>query len=171
MTLIMATNFNSTATAPIGYADTAPANPLGFRVGGLGFLLPAQGNCEVLGALPVNPIPKTAPWFSGLLNRRGTIVPVIDLHRLFDSTTHPPQKRHLLAIGHGDKTLSLWIDDYPQPVADIDEAPASPFALPDSVAPFIRQTYIQGGQTWLELDFEAFFNALGGLSFCPEAGL
>ncbi|MFZ2452332.1 MAG: chemotaxis protein CheW [Methylovulum miyakonense] len=139
----------------------ASASLLGFRVGGLGFLLPISLHCEVIEPLPVNPIPKVEPWFSGLLNIRGNIVPVIDLHLLPGETAAPAKKRYLLAIGRGEKTMALWIDGYPQMLADMTAPlPALP-ALPQQLMPCVRNAYAYQGQTWLKVQFEPLFKTLG----------
>ncbi|TAL46594.1 MAG: hypothetical protein EPN89_10165 [Methylovulum sp.] len=135
---------------------------LGFRVGELGFLLPASLHCEVIERLPVNPIPNVEPWFSGLLNIRGNIVPVVDLHCLLGA--NPGKKRYLFAVDRGDKTVALWIDGYPQILTGPDHSlqvlEALPI-LPERLQRYVTGAYLCSGQAWLSLQFGQLFKALG----------
>ncbi|MDD5273049.1 MAG: chemotaxis protein CheW [Methylovulum sp.] len=154
------------AADPAVFADAQlSAMALGFHVGSLGFLLPLSLHCEVIGQLPVSPLPKVEPWFSGLLNMRGTIVPVVDLRLLLNETAPPPKKRYLFSIDRGEKTMALWIDGYPQMLPNIGVAMPAPPPLPDLLKPCITQAYWQDGQIWLQASFAPLFKTLGN----PEA--
>ena len=134
---------------------------LGFRIGNFGFLLPVSLHCEVIEALPVNPIPKVDPWFSGLLNIRGNIVPVVDLHLLLGETINPPKKRYLLALGRGEKMMALWLDDYPQMMTALtDPLPVLPY-LPPLLMPCVCHAYAHQEQIWLTVQLESLFTGLG----------
>jgi purine-binding chemotaxis protein CheW len=52
---------------------------LTFRLGGEEYGVPILHVQEIKGYAPVTPIPNTPPWVRGVMNLRGTIVPVIDL--------------------------------------------------------------------------------------------
>lgn len=142
---------------------------LGFRVGDFGFLLPVSLHCEVAGQLPVHPIPKVEPWFSGLLNMRGNIVPVVDLHRLMSDTANPPKKRYLFAMDRGEKTMAVWIDGYPQMLEGTFQGLTSLPPLPERLQRFVTNAYTQNGQIWLKVHFEQLFNTLGRQSTAKEA--
>jgi len=162
--------FNSLDNGLSAFAEaTAPASLLGFRVGGWGFLLPIGLHCEVIEALPVNPIPRVEPWFSGLLNIRGNIVPVVDLCLLPGATVPPPKKRYLLALDRGGKTMALWIDGYPQMMTDMaNPIPELP-PLPQQLLACVRDAYQHQGQTWLSVQFDALFKTLGAGPSTQEA--
>ncbi|ASF47368.1 chemotaxis protein CheW [Methylovulum psychrotolerans] len=142
-------------------APEIAATVLGFRIGDLGFLLPISLHCEVIGHLPVNPIPRVKPWFSGLLNMRGTIVPVVDLYLLPNTVGSPPKKRYLLTIGRGEKTVALWIDGYPLLLPDMATPLPSLPPLPELLQPCVSHAYSHDGQIWLQAEFGALFATLG----------
>ena len=144
---------------------------LGFRIGNFGFLLPVSLHCEVIEALPVNPVPKFEPWFSGLLNIRGNIVPVVDLRLLLGETVNPLKKRYLLALGRGEKMMALWLDDYPQMMMALtDPLPALPY-FPQPLVPCVRNAYVHQEQIWLAVHLEPLFSALGTRQINQEATL
>lgn len=144
---------------------------LGFRIGHLGFLLPVSLHCEVIEALPVNPVPKVEPWFSGLLNIRGNIVPVVDLRLLLGETLNPLKKRYLLALGRGEKMMALWLDDYPQMMMALtDPLPDLPY-LPPPLVPCVRHAYAHQEQIWLTVQLEPLFTALGARQTNQESTL
>ncbi|MCX7098475.1 MAG: chemotaxis protein CheW [Methylococcales bacterium] len=137
---------------------------LGFRVGGLGFLLPVSLQCEIIERLQVSPLPNVEPWFSGLLNVRGAVVPVVDLGILFDVQVDFQKKRQLFAIDRGEKTMALWIDGYPQLLAEVGGT-LQPLAdlpeLPPRLQPYVTAAYTLDGQLWLKVEFAALFKTLG----------
>jgi chemotaxis signal transduction protein len=145
---------------PFLASSTVADTVLGFRVGDWGFILPNTLHCEVIEALPVNPLPKVDPWFSGLLSIRGNIAPVVDL-RLLSETTTPPKKRYLLAMDRGEKTMVLWTDDYPKMMADLKDPLAEIPPLPEQLSPCVRTAYALQGQLWMKVQFEPLFKSLG----------
>lgn len=137
---------------------------LGFRVGAWGFILPVSIHCEVLERLHVNPIPNVEPWLSGLLNVRGLIVPVIDLHLWLGMGSLAAKERRLFTIGRGDKTMAVWIDGYPQLLSEQAQSfvPIPPVeTLPPALLPFVAQCYSYHGEIWLKAQFDSLFRTLG----------
>ena len=51
-----------------------------FRLTGELFALPVERVQEILDPLPVTRVPRTDPFAPGLVNVRGSVVPVVDLH-------------------------------------------------------------------------------------------
>jgi twitching motility protein PilI len=143
--------------APLAHTETF----FGFRVGSLGFLVPASLHCEVIEQVQVNPLPNTQAWFGGLFNLRGNLIPVIDLHRLLGEESADPKKRRLFSIDKGEKAVALWIDGLPQ-VHGHDHEPLQQLPpLPAVLEPHVREGYLHQGQAWLNVRFGEFFMALG----------
>lgn len=137
---------------------------LGFRLGDWGFLLPISTHCEVLERLQVNPIPNVEPWFSGLLNVRGLIVPVIDLGILLGVSYTQPKQRYLFTLGRGEKTMAVWIDSYPQLLSGCASSflpTAHETVLPGMLQTFVAKSYVHNDQVWLKVQFEPLFKTLG----------
>ena len=144
--------------APAATAQTM----IGFRAGDWSFLLPIALHCEVIEAVAINPLPRVEPWFCGLLNLRGNIVPVLDLCRLPGVSTEAAKKRYLLAIGKGSKTTALWIDEYPKMMPPPTNPQPNLPPLPQQLRPCVIGAYRQQDRLWLEVRFDALFKALGG---------
>lgn len=133
----------------------------GFRVGTLGFLAPASLHCEIIEQVQVNPLPNTQAWFSGLVNLRGNLVPVIDLHRLLGEETADPKKRRLFTIDKGEKAVALWIDGLPAVHGASHEPLKQLPPLPAALDRHVPWGYLYQGQAWLNVRFDEFFTALG----------
>jgi twitching motility protein PilI len=131
------------------------------KVGARGLLVPATFYCEVADHVQVSPLPMTQPWFSGLINLRGNLVPVIDLHRLLDEDVADPKKRRLFTLDKGEKAVGLWIDGLPEMLGTSREPLEQLPALPTAIAPYAYSGFVSDGQVWLNIEFEAFFKALG----------
>lgn len=134
----------------------------GFRVGSFGFLVTSHTYCEVIEQLQVNPLPNVEPWFSGLLNLRGNLVPVIELQLLLnDKANIEHKKRQLFAIGQGDRAMAVWIDGLPA-IQTITTAPLKQLPpLPDILQHCVLSAYLQDGQFWFHIQFDELFKTLG----------
>lgn len=134
----------------------------GFRVGSLGFLVASHIYCEVIEQLPVNPLPNVEPWFSGLLNLRGNLVPVIDLQLLLaEKVSRDRKKRQLFAIGQGDKTIAFWIDGLPEIQRTFSQPLKQLPPLPAILEHCVLNAYLQDEQFWFNVDFDELFKTLG----------
>lgn len=151
------------ANSEMASADEASRTEtfFGFHIGSVGLLAGIEQWCEVIEQTQAFPIPNTQPWFGGLVNLRGNLVPAIDLRRLFGDEPNPAAKRRLLAIGKGDKAVALWIDGLPEVLDIAPHAVAPPQALPTELAPHVHAAYRHQGQHWLHLRFDELFKTLG----------
>lgn len=146
---------NTANLAP--YTETV----FGFRIGNLGFLVASDTYCEVLEQLQVNQLPNVEPWFNGLLNLRGNLVPVIDLQLLLGETVASvPKKRLLFAIGQGDKTMAFWIDGLPEIKNSFSQPLKQLPPLPAILQHCVLGGYLHEGQIWFNVQFDELFKAL-----------
>lgn len=146
-------------------------NFFGFQVGELGFMVPIDFFCELLDKYQVNRLPNVQPWFHGLINLRGNLVPVFDLKMVLNKDAVDNKKRHLFVIGRGEKAVALWIDTYPEILALADMRPQkSPPELPPFLQRLLSRSFTLGGKTWLECDLDGLFTALGKRHIAVEEG-
>ena len=141
----------------------------GIRIGSKGFLVSTAIYCEVLDNIQVNTLPNVHPWISGLLNLRGNLVPVFDLRIVLEEEATGHKNRRLFTIDRGDKTVALWIDDFPEVkdstlLQSLKELPPLPQILQHSVI----DGYEQDGQVWLNVKFDDLFKALGRHQYAKE---
>jgi purine-binding chemotaxis protein CheW len=94
--------------------DTVPAETLPvlvFEVGGRRYGLPAADVRELLRAVAILPLPQAPPAVEGIINLRGTIVPVLDLRQRFRLPARPLEHTdHFIVAGAGDRTVALRVD-------------------------------------------------------------
>jgi twitching motility protein PilI len=134
----------------------------GFRVGSIGFLVTSDTYCEVIEQLQVNPLPNVEPWFSGLLNLRGNLVPVIDLQLLLGETSSiDRKKRQLFAIGQGDKAMAFWIDGLPEIQGTFSQPLKQLPPLPPILQHCVTNSYMNKGLIWFNVQFDELFKTLG----------
>jgi chemotaxis signal transduction protein len=131
----------------------------GFRTGDIGLIMDEVLDSEIIDKMPVCAIPDTPPWFSGVVNIRGNIVPVFDLKMIFNCDEKTSLQR-LLVVGKEGKSAGILIDELPQALPDLDST-TDFSSVPPILIECIRNIYKQEGDIWVELDFNDFFAELG----------
>ena len=131
----------------------------GFRTGDIGLIMDEVLGSEIVNKILPCAIPATPPWFQGVVNIRGNIVPIFDLKMIFNSDEKTELQR-LLIIGKEEKAAGILIDDLPQALHDLEVA--ADFLSPPSILNgCIRKVYKQDDDIWYELNFNDFFAELG----------
>lgn len=69
-----------------------------FQLGKGLFAVPVTSVKEVLHYEPITPVPKALPYLKGVINIRGTVVPVADFRVLFGFTSDKPIDQTMLII-------------------------------------------------------------------------
>jgi purine-binding chemotaxis protein CheW len=83
---------------------------------------------EIKGYLPATPVPNTPSYIKGVMNLRGTIIPVVDLRgKLALTETEYNQFTVIIVVTVGTKVVGLIVDSVSDvlniPKADIQAAP------------------------------------------------
>lgn len=142
----------------------------GFRIGGIGLLVPAKTGTEVVVATQLARIPRGARALRGILNLRGNLIPVFDLNVAIgnaiaksSSPADRAQKSVVLVFGKGENAAGLLIDDFPMAVPGL--RPAGQLGpLPDPLAAHVTGALATAEQIWLEFAHEGLFQVLAGPS-------
>ena len=129
----------------------------GVQIGELYVLVPAGVVSEIVNDLPVHSMPRCAPWFRGMINLRGHLVPVFDLRTLLSGEILPLAR--LVVLDRGERAVALAIDSLPESIELHDRV--SPPALPGDLGESLRGAYLEQAQLWLEFDFDSLFRGLG----------
>src|SRR5574344_1706112 len=74
-----------------------------FQLGKGLFAVPVTSVKEVLHYEPITPVPKALPYLKGVINIRGTVVPVADFRVLFGFTSEKPLEQTMLIITEIDQ--------------------------------------------------------------------
>lgn len=89
----------------------APAPLVVFRVQGRHCAIPASVVVEVTAAVAVNALPGEPPYIAGVIDVRGTVVPVLDLRVRFGFAPRPLELTdRFIVIRAGRRMLALWVD-------------------------------------------------------------
>ncbi len=84
---------------------------LGFEVDGRRFALPALLLREAVRAVAIAPLPNAPPILEGVINYRGTIVPVLDVRQRFGLPGCPlAPEQHFLIAHAGPGLVALRVD-------------------------------------------------------------
>ncbi len=130
-------------------------------IGNIGLVLPKHEVSELIERPAVCRLPNTLPWFDGVISVRGSMIPVFDLHVLFELEP-PAGKRRLIVVGQNETAAAFWVDDFPRLLVLLDEdVTTTEPALPALIREHARQFYLKDEHAWVEWDAQAFFTALG----------
>jgi twitching motility protein PilI len=141
--------------------DNQISRRLGFYIGNLGLLITKMATSELTYPLPLCPIPNTAAWLLGLINLRGNLVPVFDLHNLLQLKTRENTSPMLLILGSGDSAGAMLIDGLPHHLNffDFDKLNTLP-PLPKVIQPYTSSGYEKDNEFWFNFDHIGFFEHL-----------
>lgn len=150
------------AGAPLPGVTTvaAPAPRWAVPAGPWHLLFDPGLGCELLEPRPVTPLPGAPPWLPGVVNLRGTLVPVFDPASLAERSAAGAR---LLAVGAGEEAAVLRVAGMPftQDPAVLGTPLASLPALPEPLAAAAERAWQGDDGFWLACDLPALFRALG----------
>ncbi|HLP96931.1 MAG TPA: chemotaxis protein CheW [Sideroxyarcus sp.] len=130
----------------------------GFRVGALGLLIDPGTGSEVVPVSSVTPLPDAPRGFLGLVNLRGNLVPLYELHVLLGGDRRQADAGMMvLVFGQGEQAVGVVIDGYPVALNQLSQLHSVP-QLPDALQAHVSAGYMQDGVVWLEFDHGAFFD-------------
>lgn len=130
----------------------------GARVGDIGLLVPSGMLSELVEDAKIYPLPTTPRWFQGLINLRGSLVPVFDLKKLFEMERLSAETTKLLVLNTGQEAVGILINGFPVTLDDTQSLAQFP-TLPPILREYSRAVYVQDQEVWVEFDFDGFFQA------------
>jgi uncharacterized membrane protein len=152
------------ASAPNILIAPRNQNPrYGFKVAGLNMVPAESVLTEVIADARVFPVPKSAAALAGVVNLRGTIVPMFDPAAI-DSTVNSlrPSQQRALVFDREESRVGLLINDDPVLVPLVPGADA--LTRPDNpLARFLIKPWAQENapeMIWWEFDHRAAFEFL-----------
>jgi chemotaxis signal transduction protein len=133
----------------------------GVRIGGIGLLIAAGTESELIEHRAIAPIPHSQPWLAGMMNRRGHPTPVFDLRIALElPADEGPASPLVLVLGKGDDALGIRVDAAPKALRGLTATPVST-ALPVRLAPYAPAAWMADGELWVEFDHRGFFTESG----------
>ena len=105
----------------------------------------------------VTPIPNVAPWISGVINLRGSIVSVVDLRAFLDMEPLPYNPRtRLLSVKYNEMLICLIVDNVsemiPIPPSAITNKNMRQANIPQWLAPYASGSALVGRRNLVLLD-------------------
>lgn len=135
-----------TAPTPSGAGETAAGQQfLTFLLGKEVFAMDIRTVREIIQYGPLTPVPLMPDFVRGVINLRGAVVPVIDLHARFGRPVAEIGKKTCIvifdAVRDGERTeLGLLVDA----VSEVVDIPAGQIEPPPSFGTVVRRDFIQG---------------------------
>lgn len=138
----------------------------GYRVGSMSFLIPLNAGSEVVPVSSPAAIPNSPAWLRGIVNLRGSLVPVFDLGRVVsadgEQTVSPldaaEAKPMILVLGKGERAAGLLINGLPLPLTDL--RPTQSWATDDRLTAYISGAFASDEEFWFELNHEPLLTRL-----------
>lgn len=127
----------------------------GYSIGQFNFLVKGLTRAEVIEDNNVYALPKNQPGLRGLINARGSLIPVFDLKHLL--SIKESKKEYVLVLGTEDDAIALIIDSLPiQPSIKKQLLQAPP--IHDAIKDYIPHTYMDNdNHVWMDFDYQGFF--------------
>jgi twitching motility protein PilI len=147
----------------VGDGETRGITAHAVLVGNIGLLLPRREVSELVENQAICQLPNTSTWFNGVTSVRGNMIPIFDLHKLFD-IGHEGKRRRMIVVGEAEKAVAFWVDEMPRMVSvGEDDVMNSAPPIPSLIKDHSQQYFLKDGQIWIDWDVRAFFMALGKL--------
>lgn len=84
---------------------------ISFEIGGQEFCIDIRAVREIRGWTPATPMPQTPEYIRGVINLRGSVMPVLDLrNRLGLGVTDPSSRHVIVVVQHEDRVAGLLVD-------------------------------------------------------------
>ena len=154
--------FNPPAGMTIGLRSAVMEQPIrfGFSLSQLHLLIKPGTHSEVAMQTNICSIPNVPSWFLGVINLRGNVIPVFDVHRLLQMDNRRRERQTVLLLDQGSDTVALSIDGLPQSVV-LDHKLRDMPPLPEVLEAHIPAAYAKENTIWLDFDHQSFFTQLG----------
>ena len=150
--------FQTRLMAPTAGTDELRHQRYGFRIGELGLLIESGTLSEVLPGAVIHPLPHAPAPLLGLINLRGSLVPVYEIGPLLEQAAAGASSL-LLVLGRDEDAVALRLVHLP---VALEPGPgrSPPQALPAALRDCATGACEAQGQLWLEFDHRRFFARL-----------
>jgi purine-binding chemotaxis protein CheW len=129
---------------------------ISFRIGTQDFCVDIMAVREIRGWTPATPLPQAPFYVRGVINLRGTVLPVIDLSaRLGLGVTEPDVRNVIIVVRIGQRLVGLLVDAVSEVLtATADMIQPTPDVSSDAVKTFIKGILALDGRmiSWITLD-------------------
>lgn len=130
---------------------------LSFLVGGQDYCVDIMSVREIRGGARATPLPHSPHYMKGVINLRGTVLPIMDLSSRLDLDAETDSTRNvIIVVANGERTLGLMVDAVSDILAIREEDLQPPPDLPaDSERSFVSALTIVENRMIRVLDLNA----------------
>ena len=105
----------------LGFEDVMQGKYLTFKVGDAAYGIEISCVVEIIGVQEITLVPHTHSYVKGIINLRGTVVPVIDMGMRFDQNeVLYTEKTCIIVLSLDDMSIGILVDEV-QDVTNIDD--------------------------------------------------
>ena len=114
---------------------------IAFRIGSQEFCIDVMSVREIRGWTPATPLPQAPSFVCGVINRRGTVLPIVDLAARLGFTPAEPSARHAIVVVQiAQQTVGLLVEG----VSDIFTVTESQVQPTPDVASDMAKEFVRG---------------------------
>ncbi len=132
-----------------------------FVLGGESYCVPVDQVLQILRSESILRIPKAPPFVVGVVNLRGDVIPVVDLHtRLGLRAEEALRRRRVVVVQVGRRGYGMLVDEVKE-IVDLEEGAVTDeaAALSGTRVEFVSAVAHRGESTYLILDLPKIFSA------------
>ncbi len=122
-------------------AKTQASELVAFRIGDQDFCVDIMSVREIRGWTPATPIPHAPRFVRGVINLRGTVLPIVDLAQRFGLPAVEPTARHVIIVTQIGKQMAGLLVDAVSDILSMDDNQVQP--TPE-VASSVAKNFIRG---------------------------
>jgi purine-binding chemotaxis protein CheW len=122
-----------------------PRELIAFRIGDQEFCVDIRYVREIRGWAPATPLPQSPAYVKGVINLRGTVLPIVDLGARLGFGPTNPSARHVIIVARiGSKTVGLLVEAVSDILTVAEESiQPTPDVACDTVRAFVRGVIAQ----------------------------
>lgn len=130
-----------------------------YTVGPYNFLLEQDIKVENLSNLTFNEIPRAPKWCKGIVNVRGIITPIVDMHDFLKTGSKTSTKKsHLMMLDHKDHSPVIFLIDQLPEIVDLDDY--TTIEKPNKAPSWLIKAIKNGTNTLYQIDHSELMNQL-----------
>lgn len=125
------------------------------RVGPEDYALDIMQIREIVNPLPVRAVHNAPPFVEGLIELRGSVIPVIDLRKRFElEATAPTRRTKFVVVNHKGRAIALVVDEVGVLRVPQNEIREAPGYVSDGSAAYFSGVVSRNGKLYLILKIE-----------------
>jgi twitching motility protein PilI len=132
----------------------------GFRVGDLYLMVRYVDGSQLTDMPAAYRLPNAPPWFLGVTNLDGTLIPMFDAAEFLGVSRAAEAKPMLLVLGHGEEKAGLVIDGLPTRLKPTAQDRLEQGAEPAALAGCITAVHRIDGIDWMDFRYTVLFDRL-----------